>query len=223
MSLLLKSTASTEAAPGHAVLCSSDQTFQLRQVNSSNSVFLLQPSTIATATGEASSTEGLTAVAKCEATLEVIPQTIACYPLLKRVLPVFSDLDGKDVPSSIDIKSRQAIFEDIPVSSREFDRAWNDLCAVEDEGRAYRPSPAVQWKAWASIVSACTLKGLSLDRELDVVSLARTVEEDDVPAFVLDAVMERLRSDAGVPQQSGKSVLLLLSEDASLKPTSCKD
>ncbi|KAL8814475.1 MAG: hypothetical protein Q9223_006304 [Gallowayella weberi] len=201
-SLSLKSTAPTEGASGHAVLCSNDQTFQLRQVHSSNSVFLLQPSFVATTTDQTPWSEGLTAIAKCEATLEAIPQATACTPLLKTILPVFSSQHGADMPISIEARGRQAIFQDLPVSSREFDQSWKDLCAFETEGRAFRPSAAVCWIAWRSIVDACTLKGLSFNRELDVISLARTVGEDDVPEFVVAAIIDRLRSDEGVPQKS---------------------
>ncbi|KAL8912543.1 MAG: hypothetical protein Q9171_002484 [Xanthocarpia ochracea] len=98
-----------------------------------------------------------------------------------------------------DARGRRATFEDFPVSLQEFDQAWNDICALEVNGRAFRPSSAVLWKVWRSVIAACTLKGLSLDQALDFSSLASTVEEEDVPPFILKAVVERLRAEGEVP------------------------
>ncbi|KAL8738364.1 MAG: hypothetical protein Q9181_000835 [Wetmoreana brouardii] len=53
------------------------------------------------------------------------------------------------------------------------------------------------WKVWRSIVSACMLKGLSLDESLDIDSLARTVEDDDIPIPVFHAVVNRVQADRG--------------------------
>ena len=206
MSLLLKSTVSTEANPAHAVLCSDNQTFQLRQVHSSNSVILLQPSCVATDTKELSSSEGLTSIAECEATLEAIPQLAPCIHQLKAALPVLTSLESENMSALTDARGRRAILEDFPVSLREFDQAWNDICALEVDGRAFRPSSAVLWKVWRSVIAACTLKGLSLEQALDFSSLAPMVEEDDVPPFILKAVVERLRAEGEVPFRECKSI-----------------
>ena len=194
MRLSLKSTVSTEETPGHAVLCSDDQTFQLRQVHSSNSVFLLQPSCLTTTAKEKSLSNGITAVAKCEATLEAIPLTISCTEQLKALLPVLSTLDVDDIPPQTPKRGRLATFDDFPFSPVQFERAWKDICALEVEGQAFRPSPEVLWKVWRSIVSAYIMEGQSLDQDLDVSSIARTVEEDDVPLFAMRVVVERLRT-----------------------------
>ncbi|KAL8758393.1 MAG: hypothetical protein Q9199_001527 [Rusavskia elegans] len=184
--------------PGHAVLCSDYQTFQLRQVHSSNSVFLLQPSCLASNSKKASSSHGMTTVAKCEATLEAIPQSIQCTHQLKAALPVLSSLEVDIIPPRTQPRGKLAIFDDFPFSFREFEQAWKDICAQEVEGQAFRPSSEVLWKVWRSIVSGCILKGFSLDQDIDVSSLARTIEEDNVPPSVLRSVVERLRVNNGV-------------------------
>ncbi|KAI4239237.1 MAG: hypothetical protein LQ349_000547 [Xanthoria aureola] len=196
--LSLKSNVSTEETSGHAVLCSDNQTFQLRQVHSSNSVFLLQPSCIASDADQASASHGITTVAKCEATLEAIPQSIQCTHQLKAAIPVLSNLEVDTIPPSTLPRGKLAIFDDCPFSVREFEQAWKDICALEVDGQAFRPSSEVLWKVWRSIVSGCILKGFSLDQDIDVSSLARTIEEDDVPPFVMRPVVERLRVNNGV-------------------------
>ncbi|KAL8780798.1 MAG: hypothetical protein Q9213_006299 [Squamulea squamosa] len=143
--------------------------------------------------------EGVTAIATCEATLEAIPQATSCIQLLEAAIPVLTCLEGGNITAVTEARSKQAIFEDIPTSSREFDEAWRHTCALEMEGQAFRPSSQVLWKVWRSLIAACTLKGFSLDEGLDVDSLARTIEEDDVPLVVLQTVIERLRVNDEVP------------------------
>lgn len=186
----MKSTTSNVGDPGNAVLCSRNQTFQLRQVHSSNSVFLIQPS----------QDGSLIAISKCEVTLEAIPQSPPYQSLLKAALPVFSHEEQAEIPAPSEAQSKQAILVDTPVSLQEFNQAWIDLCAFEIEGRAWRPSSSMLSKVWKSILSASTIKGLSLDRALDVHSLASIVEEDDIPVPIFNAVMERLQDEKTAEQ-----------------------
>lgn len=79
-----------------AVLCTDDHTFQLRQVQSSNSVFILQPSE--SLHGDELPSPSLSAIAQCTATLELIPSDkVASFAmaarLLKRSLPSYRGLD----------------------------------------------------------------------------------------------------------------------------------
>lgn len=180
---MLKSTPPSGGDPGNAVLCSHNQTFQLRQVHSSNSVFVLEPA----------NDGGLTAISKCEATLEAIVQSLPCLSLLKAVLPVYSGEEQDCCPTSSRPQGKQSILLDTPLSSQEFDQAWVDLCAFELEGRACLPTPGLLWKVWRSIISASTIKGLPLDKVLDVRSLASMVEDDEIPIPAFIAVIERLQ------------------------------
>ncbi|KAL8769464.1 MAG: hypothetical protein Q9209_004525 [Squamulea sp. 1 TL-2023] len=145
----------------------------------------------------------MTAIAKCEATLEAIPQPTPCIQQLEAAIPVLTSLEGDNISAVTEVRSKQAIFEDFPASSREFDEAWRHICALEMEGRAFRPSSQVLWKVWGSLIAACTLKGFSLDQDLDVSSVARPVEEDDVPLSVLQTVIERLQINEEMPLHQG--------------------
>ncbi|KAL9585469.1 MAG: hypothetical protein Q9212_001502 [Teloschistes hypoglaucus] len=191
--LSLKTTTPTEADPGHVVLCSDDQTFQVRQVHSSNSVFIIQPSCITSQNHGLDHSDGLTAIAKCEATLEAIPYSPACGPLLKGALPVFTDLESAQKLKPAAVQNKQSILNDMPMSSQQFNQAWTNLCAFEVGDQAWCPSPSMLWKVWTSITSACTLKGLSLHQSLDTQALARTMEEDDIPPPLFHAVMSKLQ------------------------------
>ncbi|KAL8934344.1 MAG: hypothetical protein Q9211_005278 [Gyalolechia sp. 1 TL-2023] len=166
------------------------QTFQLRQVHISNSVFVLQPA----------KDGSLTAVSKCEATLEAIPQSPPCISLLKAALPVHSDEEQPIGPTSSKSQSKQSVLVDTPVSSQEFNRAWVDLCAFELEGRAWIPTSSLLWKVWRSIISASTIKGLPLDKALDVQSLASMVEGDEIHIPAFNAIIERLQDEKSAGQ-----------------------
>lgn len=160
----------------------------------SNSVFVVQPS----------ATEGLTALATCEATLEAIPQSMSCIPLLEAALPLYSESEPAKGLHSGETRSKQSVLTDIPISSHEFNQAWTSLCAFEVEGQAYRPAPRMLWMVWKSLLSACTIKGCSLDQPLNLESLARTVEDDEIPIPLLDAVMNRVSTDEGVMEPRRK-------------------
>ncbi len=101
-SLWLKSaedpSAHTSNQPGpSAVLCTNDHTYQLRQVQSSNSVFVLQPSESRRGGNEIPA-PSLSAIAQCTATLELIPSDAATSflmtsRLLKKSLPPYKGID----------------------------------------------------------------------------------------------------------------------------------
>lgn len=102
-SLWLKSAETSNANVGSsqsspsAVLCTDDHTYQLRQVQSSNSVFILQPSENVLG-DNLIPTPSLSAVAQCTATLELMPSDTAASfalvsQLLKKSLPSYKGID----------------------------------------------------------------------------------------------------------------------------------
>lgn len=80
-----------------AVLCTDDHTYQLRQVQSSNTVFVLQPSESCRGDDEVPS-PSLLAIAQCTATLELIPSdnvasSAMASRFLKTSLPSYRGID----------------------------------------------------------------------------------------------------------------------------------
>ncbi|KAL8931034.1 MAG: hypothetical protein Q9208_000136 [Pyrenodesmia sp. 3 TL-2023] len=116
----------------------------------------------------------------------------------KAALPLYSEPESAKGPCSGETQSKQSVFTDIPISSQEFNQAWTSLCAFEIKGQAYRPTPHILWLVWKSLLSACIIKGCSLDQPLNLESLAKTVEDDEIPIPLLDAVMNRVSIDEGV-------------------------
>ena len=229
-SLWLKSAESPSAnvdskQPGpSAVLCTDEHTYQLRQVQSSNSVFILQPSESRCGDDEIS-THSLSAIAQCTATLELISSdptssSAMVIQLLKKSLPPYKGIDtdvglGTNTTFSskketfqyqvvltwiltlhlAKYKDKKAISQDAPFSSKEFDKVWTQLCVFEVLGRAWLPTPSSLAMIWKSILSVATVRGVNLEKEFDFKSLAEMVGSDGYPLALFIAVMLRLASD----------------------------
>lgn len=183
----------TATAP-QAFLCTNGQTYQLRQVHTSNSIFVLQPTNERdTELNNVSSAAGkVTAISRCGATLELIPVSTPPKTVLLQSLPLFSDVENLLDVDSETPKSKEALLSDTPLSSDEFEKGWIELCAFELGGRPWRPSAALLLQIWASLMSVVTLKGLDLERRLPLSALAPAVEEDGHPVEVLEALLARV-------------------------------
>lgn len=200
-SLSLKSAALSPSdgstqAPANAVLCTDNQTFQVRQVQSSNSVFVLQPSESSFASeDDAIPLVALSAIAQCAATLELVPTSPAAIAVLTETLPIYTGPESIPALGSSEKTSRETIFEHVPFSRGEFNKAWKALSAFEIEGRSWIPAASSLTGVWKSLVSAATLRGVDLGDGFNMTALEGVVEEDDHPVVLFRAVIERLSSE----------------------------
>ncbi len=123
-SLCLKSAESPNAndqskQPGlSAVLCTDDHTFQLRQVQSSNSVFVLQPSESHRDDNKFPASS-LLAIAQCTSTLELVPSdSAASFASVSRLLKTsLTPYNGTDTDVELDTNSTLAGKGDVSRSS----------------------------------------------------------------------------------------------------------
>lgn len=217
-SLSLKSTSVTapnasSTSASNAVLCTDDRTFQLRQVHSSNSVFLLKPSEVITSSEDGGiPISGVSVVAQCKATLELIPVATSAIQYLKESLPVHRDTvnDGSskiESPSTAKTpaaKSKFAVLDDAPISTWEFENGWIEVCAFETGGQAFRPLPSTLNGVWKSIMSAAAVNALKLEDGFPTFSITSLVEEDGYPASLLMAVLTRLSPTGEIPSHDCK-------------------
>lgn len=210
-SLFLKSvpspshSATTLSASGNAVLCTNDQTYQLRQVHSSNSVFVLQPSHTSLNDGEDAGLPmaSVQAVAQCATTLELKPSTRSRDDFLKGLLPQYTgpeDNTDNCFPSQL-MRGKDRICKDAPLSRAEFEAAWVTLCAFELENIAFLPTATALHEVWKSILSATVVKSLKLEDNVFIQNIAGLVEEDGFPRSLLQAVVNRLSVDHIVPME----------------------
>ena len=185
------------------MLCTDDQTFQLRQVHSSNSVFVIQPAPSSSNFEEqhAFPAAGVKAIAQCATTLELKPSTVSGISYLKSLLPRYTGPEGNtgDTPSKSASKSKDDVWNDIPLSRAEFEAAWVSLCAFEFESQAVLPKAISLQGIWKSILSATMVRGLKLEESIHVSDIMGLVEEDGFPVALLQAVTDRLAMDQIVP------------------------
>lgn len=186
------------------MLCTDDHTYQLRQVQSSNSIFILQPSESILGDDHIP-TPSLLAIAQCTATLELIPSDTAASiamasRLLKKSLPLYKGIDtelglGVDTTFSSMYEDKNAILQNAPFSTVEFDKAWKQSCAFEVLGRAFLPTASALAFVWKSILSAATIRGIDIEKNFDLESLADMVGTDGYPRALFIAVVMRLVSE----------------------------
>ncbi|EZF35170.1 hypothetical protein H109_04987 [Trichophyton interdigitale MR816] len=184
-------------------LCTPEKTFSLRQVNSSNSVFLIRPqlapgtaAATAPTTTTTTTTTDITAIAQCKSTLEV--QAMASSETaLRLLLAALAVYDESDIlmderteeddhplsPSEI-VHERSKVFADIPFSRAECERAWKHICAFVHKNKesgaigCHRPSARAKLMAWEKIIEGATLHGIDLGKQFLVEDLWSAVIEE---------------------------------------------
>ncbi|KAF2473781.1 sister chromatid cohesion protein-like protein Dcc1 [Lindgomyces ingoldianus] len=180
------------AKPAYAVLCTPTSSFQLRQVQTSNSLFVTQ------ATLEAHGNEipapTICAIASCAATLELHPSTESSVVHLQAVLPVY-DIVGGDVDVAGNGKSKPVIFSHIPLSDGQCESGWRELVAFEFAGSSYRPSANTLSQAWKSISAAALAEGVKLDSQFLTEDILRLVDEEGYPSDLILAILRLLAAD----------------------------
>ncbi len=192
------------ATLGHVVLCTDEETFSVRQVQSSNSVFLIQPPDNTLPSNDDSMDKGnVRAIAQCTSTLELIPTLAMGASVLRQFLPIFrsSAADprnenelAKDYNAMEKFNKHKAL-QDLPLSFREFDEAWLEVCAFELGGQAWLPSAKSLKSVWNSTLSAAAMKDVNLTEKFRVLDLKDIMEEDGIPHALFNAVLERVCID----------------------------
>ena len=95
-------------------------------------------------------------------------------------------------------RDKHAIRQDAPFSTNEFNEAWKQVCAFEVLGRPWLPTPSALAMVWKSILSAATIRGVSLENSFGLRSLAEVVGNDGYPWPLVMAVMTRLTSNTEI-------------------------
>lgn len=186
----------------HAVLTTHNQTFQIRQVQSSNSLFLLQPQLPSVPDADAlTAVPSLSVIAQCKATLELIPSPTSAAAWLQELLPVYNGPHEEIVVASSNAsdntlaerRSKRDYLTDLPLSDEEFESGWREISAFESDGRALRPSAQCLVQLWRAVVSASTEFGIYLDGPFIISDLLYGVlEADDYPELLVLAVLRDL-------------------------------
>ena len=184
------------------MLCTDKQTYQVRQVQSSNSVFITQPSEKPFGS-DGIPVAGISAIAHCPTLLELIPSSPPSIAFLRQNLPLYMGsesedgviLSGVDPADPLDKQSKNNLLKDAPFSTGEFEHAWKELCAFESGDQSWIPAAQPCANCWKAIIAAATIRSLDLGEGFPTTVLAGTVEEDGHPVALLEAVLARLSAD----------------------------
>ncbi|KAH0541285.1 hypothetical protein FGG08_004209 [Glutinoglossum americanum] len=215
-SLTIKSapTTSSVSAPSHAVLCTTGETFQLRQVHSSNSIFLIQPSQPNDTAEEAFRSPGLCTIAAPKVTLELHRVATSSVPHLRKLIPTFhvqEDGDGDfemmtSWPTGFEKRSKQETFAHVPTCEEECERGWIEIVAFELNGGSMRPSIWALLSTYKAILSAATSQGIQLDSRFPVEDLWQMIEDDGFPRALVEAVLARLAPEEHITRGEWASI-----------------
>lgn len=182
------------------MLCTDDQTFNIRQVQSSNSVFLIKSMPCDhVSESQSCHVPAVQVVSQCMAILELVPATHDTISLLTQALELYKD--SPDV-STLEIEleggsmlpeksNRQPVLESVPFSLGEFDEAWLEICAFEHDGHAFRPSSTFLAKVWKSMIAAATTLDIDIARGFRLTHLLEAMNDDGFPRNLIKAIMAR--------------------------------
>lgn len=201
----------------NAILCTDNESFQIRQVQSSNSLFVIKPSQgghgVEPSTDAAAT---VTAIKQCPTTLELVPISPDVKLFLRKHLPIYNapghateGISKIGAPSTPDLTSRQALLHDAPFSDGEFERAWTDMCCFDVDGQAYIPSSHDLLGTWRMILYAATTRGLNLGEGFSVFALRNAVSDEILCLPMLDAIVKKLTVPHVPDNQDGMWVSLL--------------
>jgi len=142
-----------------AVLCTNSKTFLLRQVQTSNSVHILQPS-IQVGVDGLSTVGSATAIAQCGTIVELAPSSGSAHNILKDLLPQWSPSDR--APNHRKWNKR-TVFSNLPFSNGELQRAWTESFAFERDGCSWIPSERDILDVWNALLVTTKAGMLNLD------------------------------------------------------------
>ncbi|EME40955.1 hypothetical protein DOTSEDRAFT_74493 [Dothistroma septosporum NZE10] len=176
LQLKSKEDVTGDARDASAVLCTIDKTWNIRQVSTSNSVYLTQHVEIPDTDG-ALPRAGVQAWSKCGSMLELLPEAKqSAAPYIKKMLPIYASTGNYGSQASI---SKAELFSHIPLSKAECQDGWSELACFEskDPDGCFIPSAAVRAQIWQAAITAATAEGADLKGPFIA---------DDIPASALD-------------------------------------
>lgn len=172
---------------GNAVLCTANKTFNVRQKNSSNSVYILQPSKNLP---DLPSITGVEAMAKCQSTLELtVCKASAAAAYMKRMLPTYFSNGFANSETALE---KHQLFDGIPFSREECEDAYRELAVIRhpDSGMCFRPTAQVKIQVWHAIVETAVAAGIDLTLPVVGKDLLSLIDGDKHDSTIAEAVLD---------------------------------
>ncbi|KAF2723876.1 hypothetical protein K431DRAFT_324672 [Polychaeton citri CBS 116435] len=194
--LLFKATDSSDGnTPQSAVkLCTDDKTYSIRQVNTSNSVYLARPGLSVVADGGLPPPASVEAFAQCDSFLEATLQAkSSAVSHIRSQVPVYSSTGHYGGKSAV---TRGQLYDNIPLSKAECDESWIELACFEmrDSAGSFIPSAAARIQAWSSILTNAAANTIDLTSQIANVDVELIVDDtEDWPVELTQAVLYSVR------------------------------
>ncbi|KAF3217986.1 hypothetical protein TWF192_007804 [Orbilia oligospora] len=201
-------TTSTGPAP-FAVLTTATETYNIRSVHSSNSIFILKPVPIPIIPDQddvdsdtemvddpiITSKPGMIVTSTCASHLELLPSKPNTELLLQSALPEYKSFESPpDRPSEPLSKSQTLL--NTPVSDAEFHEGWRDVTAFEIDNWALRLSPSTALQIFEVLISLILSRGQAeeIDKdEMGMLFFNQLVEQDGDLEYPPDAIRAVIR------------------------------
>ncbi|KAK6499868.1 hypothetical protein TWF481_010225 [Arthrobotrys musiformis] len=193
-------TPSTGPAP-FAVLTTATETYNIRSVHSSNSIFILKPVPIPIIPDQddvdsdtemadepiITSKPGVIVTSTCASHLELLPSKPNTELLLQSALTEYKSSETPPIRPS-EALSKSQILRNMPVSDAEFHEGWRDVTAFEVDNWALRLSPVAAMKIFLDLINL--ILGCSdVDKdEMGMNFFMKLVERDGDFEFPIEAV-----------------------------------
>jgi sister chromatid cohesion protein DCC1 len=186
------------------VLCTDDKAYQIRQVQTSNSMLLVQ-SRSASGTEISATTTRLHVISQPTSTLELHSVKLDAIKYIEAALPVFYGSDSMQIdteePHQLDAKptmSRRACFSNIPACSDDCETAFIELMGFETDQSAYVPAPKVALDLYSAFITAGTVEKVDMTRPFSVSQIWSLLKDEDYPEALWKALLQRLSSHPNV-------------------------
>jgi sister chromatid cohesion protein DCC1 len=157
----------------------------VRQVSTSNSVYIIEPRTaqpvppdhdndnndtsMASINTLPHPSSSITAIAKIDTMLELIPVSPDAQTLLERMLPIYHAtplLSPDEALSQFQLqsapRSKPALLAELVAPDGPAEQAWRALLAFEFQGRCARPAASTALAVWQSLVHDAALERVNL-------------------------------------------------------------
>ncbi|KAI7223223.1 hypothetical protein KC333_g618 [Hortaea werneckii] len=187
-----------------AAICTDNSTFSVRQVNTSNSLYLTQLKDVASHEEGAIPSTGVQAMAKDDFTLEVAPlpaspETVKVY--MKTALPIYSSTGQT---RSRDLLTKDQLFANVPFSHLECQSAYEALACfqLEEPQGCFIPSGQVKLQAWKSILEEAATHEIDLTASLSQSQLVNLSSQmNDLPPQLVQAVISAVTENTPESQE----------------------
>lgn len=173
-----------DATDPEAFLTTKDKTYLLRQVHTSNTVYITTP------TDDAS---GTTAISQCGSTLECLPAPVRhAESTLRSLLIPFGEPQDIDIRPS-NPRSKDHVFAHTPMSHDECQTVWKDLVAFEHSGQSFRPTAVVLAGVWKWLLEIAYANAVNLAEPVQKEVVDEMLDgEDEWPRSLVDAILSKL-------------------------------